>query len=134
MGTVERKLESLGELQCLVLGQFGEASQHIHDLLEKIASLKAQSLSRSRGRPVSDQERALILHQYRRRLSITAVRAQAQCLLARTGHLNQGARDAAGRRKEVREQVERGKLDRAAHYEAHIRGRRIFNRGRLHLH
>ena len=40
-------MESLGELQCLVLGQFGEASQHVHDLLAKLASLKAQAHSRN---------------------------------------------------------------------------------------
>ena len=86
-GPLEQKLESLGELQCLVLGQFGEASQHTHDLLVKLASLKAQGHSRKIGRAISDHERAMFLHGYRRRLSITAVRAQAQCLLARTGHL-----------------------------------------------
>ena len=69
-----------------------------------------------------------------RRLSITAARAKAQCLLARTGHLGQAAREAAARRKVVREQVERGKEDRAIHYEAHVLGRRLRHAGRLHLH
>ena len=49
VGPVERKLESLGELQCLVLGQFGEGSQNLHDLLEELATVKAQAHSRSIG-------------------------------------------------------------------------------------
>ena len=53
IGPIERKLQSLGELQCLVLGQFGEGSQHVHALLEKLSHLKAASLSRAIGRPVS---------------------------------------------------------------------------------
>ena len=76
----------------------------------------------------------MVLNLYKRRLSITAVRAQAQCLLARTGHLSQGARDAAGRRREVRVQVENEREDRAAHWEALVRGRRLHQRGRLHIH
>ena len=62
------------------------------------------------------------------------MRAQAQCLLARTGHLSQGAREAAVRRREVREQVEMARVDRAAHWEALVRGRRLHNVGRIHLH
>ena len=76
----------------------------------------------------------MFLHGYRRRLSITAVRAQAQCLLSRTGHLGQAAREAANRRKVVREQVDRAKEDIAVHFEAHVRGRRLHHVGRLHLH
>ena len=134
VGPIERKLASLGDLQCLVLGQFGEASQHVHDLLHKLATLKAQSVGRAIGRPVSDQERASFLHSYRRHLSITAVRSQAQCLLARTGHLGQGAADAAARRKVVRETSDRNRKDMAAHFEAFVRGRRHHNIGGLHLH
>ena len=101
VGPIEQQLNAFGELQCLVLGQFGEGSQHVHDLLQVLATLKSEALSRSTGFPVSDNDRAAILHQYQRRLSITAVRAQAQCLLLRTGHLRQGAKDAANRRKNL---------------------------------
>ena len=41
-GPVERKLDSLGELQCLVLGQYGEASLDLHILLEKLSHVKAK--------------------------------------------------------------------------------------------
>ena len=114
-GPVERKLESLGELQCLVLGQFGEASQDLHILLEKLSHLKAQCVGRSLGRPVSDHERALFLHQYRRKLGITAVHSQAQCM-------------------PVREEAEKDRADRVAHWAAHVRGRGLLTRGGLHLH
>ena len=119
---MERKLDSFGELQCLVLGQYSEGSQHLHDLLDRLATLKAESHSHNIGRAVSDQERALFLHYYRRRLSITAVRAQAQCLLARTGHLSQGVVEAAGCQRVVREKVERRREERAIHWEAPVRG------------
>ena len=134
VGPVEQKLNSFGNLQCLVLGQFGEASQHVHHLLNKLSTIKAKAHSRAIGRPVSEHERAGILHYFRRRLSIAAVRAQAQCLLARTGHLGDGARQAAQRRKQVRQSAERNRVDMAAHYTAHVRGRGLHQFGGLHLH
>ena len=109
VGPIEQQLNAFGELQSLVLGQFGEGSQHVHDLLQALATLKAEALSHSTGYPVSNNDRAAILHQYRRRLSITAVRAQAQCLLSRTGHLGQGAKDAADRRQLARGLAERAR-------------------------
>ena len=130
IGLVEVKLNSYGDLQCLVLGQFGEGSQHVHDL----ASQKAATHSRSLGRPASDHERASFLHHYRRHLGIRAVRAQAQCLLARTGHLEQGAKDTADRRQVARNLAERSRGEMRAHWEAHVRGRRLHRIGGLHLH
>ena len=62
------------------------------------------------------------------------MRAQAQCLLLRTGHLGQAAREAANRCRVVREQVDRAKEDIAVHFEAHVCGHRLRHVGRLHLH
>ena len=82
----------------------------------------------------AQHERASFLHHYRRCLGITAVRAQAQCLLARTGHLGQGAKDAADRRQIARNLAERSRGEMRAHWEAHVRGRRLHTVGGLHLH
>ena len=39
-GPIEQWLKSFGELQCLVAGQYGEVSQHYHNLLAKLAKVK----------------------------------------------------------------------------------------------
>ena len=71
---------------------------------------------------MSVQERSSILASIRRRLSVVGVRAQANCLLARLGHLNEGAELAAQRRAKVRGVGEAEKREIQANYEAYIRG------------
>ena len=112
---------------------YGEVSQHLHDLLSRFASCRVDALGRSSGRPVSEEERGQILHWFRRELSVTAVRAQASCLLSRLGHMGPGAKDAA-RRRELSKQVEEMvKRHARAHWEAGVRGQRLLHVGRLRL-
>jgi hypothetical protein len=133
IGPVQQRLEGFGNLLCLVVGQYGECSQDIHDLLSRFAVEKANKECRSTGRPITESARGQILQQHRRRLSVCAVRAQAACLLSRLGHTGDGARQAAQRRAAAKSRVESLKADLNAHWEAHIRGRRLKNVGRLHL-
>ena len=60
--------------------------------------LSRELLTRAPGRQESEHLLGLIVGQYRRLLSITAVRAQAMCLLARVGLITPAAREAAARR------------------------------------
>ena len=87
MGPVERKLALCGELQGLVVGAFGEVSEHLYSLVEVFASARLATMGLDRGRLGSDGE----LGQIRRKLSVTFVRAQTECSLARLPHLGVGA-------------------------------------------
>ena len=99
-GPLLQKLDSYGDLKCLVIGQLGEGSQDLHDLLQIFATEKIERIRRSSGRPASDHERGLILQQLRRRFSASAVGAQSCCLLSRLGHTGQNVGLAAKRRSE----------------------------------
>ena len=118
-------------LQCLVVGRFGEASQHLHLLVKGMAEARALHLSRTRGRPVSEAETGVILSSYRRILSCRFVRSQEDCLLARLGHMDQGAREAAGRRKVRVREEEMARKESVAFYTAYVRGRGAQMIGRL---
>ena len=61
--------------------------------------------------------------QIRRVLSVTFVRAQACCLLARVGYLGEGDKLAADRRVLARATEESRHRERQAIYLAHVRGR-----------
>ena len=86
--TLVQKLESLGELLCLVVGAFGEVSENLE------STIKALAEAREAGLPVSDTKAGWILGQYRILLS-----CQASCLLARMGHLGEGVKECAATRR-----------------------------------
>ena len=47
VGPLVQRLETWGELQGLVVGQFGEGSQHLHKLLKVLAEAKVLSDARA---------------------------------------------------------------------------------------
>ena len=98
---MEQKLNSLGDLLGLVVGQMGEISQDFHNLLIRFAKERVKNVSRAGGVPVYENM-SLILQQYRRRISVCAIKAQSACLLSRLGHFLEGARMAAQRRAAFR--------------------------------
>ena len=83
------------------------------------------------GRVLTNSEQGLLLHQLRRRLSVTIIRAQSSCLLSRLGHFQPGARQAAKRRAITKQREEQLNQDQRAHFLAHVRGRRIHETGSL---
>ena len=91
VGPLEQHLRRFGDLMGLVIGQYGEGSQGLHDLLNHIVDSRAKYMCHSSGSPLSDHQRNLILASYRRRLYVVAVRAQAKCLMSRLGHIGPGA-------------------------------------------
>ena len=68
------------------MGQFGEVSQDLHNLLIKFAEERSASISRSQGVPVSNELHSLIVQQTQRRFSVCAIKAQSACLISRLGH------------------------------------------------
>ena len=133
VGPVQQKLESFGELSGLVVGQFGECSQDLHNLLRTLADIRVENLSRSQGFSFREEKSSLILQQYRRRLSFCAVRAQSACLLSRLGHMSEGASLAAQRRAHCMRADEAARQDLRSHFEAHVRGRQLHKSGLLHF-
>ena len=64
----------------------------------------------------------MIVGQYRRLISTTAVRAQAMCLLARVGLITPAAREAAGRRVVAMRREEEMRRERRAQWMASLSG------------
>ena len=102
VGPLQARLEELAgggglkeDLLGLCVGAFGDISTDLDRLIKALAESRALYLSREAGRPLSDNESGHILGQYRRVLSVTFVRSQAVCLVARVGHLGQAARELA---------------------------------------
>ena len=62
------------------------------------AEARVAHLIRAAGRQESEHLLRLVVGQYRRLLSVTAVRAQAMLLLARVGLITSAAKEAAARR------------------------------------
>ena len=133
-GPLKRRLEELlGEagLQGLVVGRWGEGSKDLHSLVQGLAEGRAQHLARLNGVPTTAGTLASIIGSYRRILSCTFVRAQESCLLARMGHMDAGARDAAVRRQVAVRQEVLAREENLAYFAAYVRGRSGPLRGRL---
>ena len=132
MGRLVERLQSYGELQCLVAGNWGEGSRHLHSLIQACAESRVAHLCRATGRQESERLLGTIVGQYHRLVSTTAVRAQASCTLARVGLISPAVRDAA-RRRQVAMRLE-GDLrkERKAQWMASLQGPGWAQRGRCH--
>ena len=91
-----RTLEKSGGL---VFGAFGEASEGVHELVHVLANSRLKAVGMQQGRQTGSGELGVLVGQVRRILSVTAVRAQAECLLSRLRNVGRGA-GAASRRRE----------------------------------
>ena len=130
-GPLVSQLEDYGKLESLVVGPWGEGSKDLHLLIKTLAENKMAARVRGRGGGGSDLELGQVLSQIRRFLSLTNVRAQSLCLLARLCHLGDGAKEAAGRREVVRREEGRRRLELQSHYTAHVRGRGLSRTGSI---
>ena len=133
-GPLQQRLEELvGDtgLQGLVVGRWAEASQHLHDLVQGLAEARALHQTRMTGVPTTAGMLSVIVSRYRRILSCAFVRANEACLLARLGHLDAGAREAAARRRTTVREEELDRAEATAYHQAYVRGRGGPRRGRL---
>ena len=87
--------------------------------------------SRMTGVPGTPGTLSVIVSRYRRIISCASVRAIESCLLARLGHMDSGAREAAARRKTTVREEELDRREEAAFFQAHVRGRGGKRRERL---
>ena len=115
------RLQSYGPLQCYVAGHWGEGSSDLHSFVQSCAEAKVAHIVRATGRQETEQLLGILVRQYRRLMSTTAVRAQAMRLLARVGLITPAAR-AAGRRAVAMRQVEEMRRERRAQWMASLAG------------
>ena len=66
MGPVETKLLQFGDLQGLVIGAFGEASEDVHSLVQTIAESKVTSQGMALGSSGTEAELGVLVGQVRR--------------------------------------------------------------------
>ena len=125
VGPLQRRLDSFGRLQGLVVGSFQEGSKDLHALLEALADSKLRARGLARGREGSEWERSTILHDLRRELSLAAAKAVSACLLGKVAKLGEGNRQAAKRRAWAKVEEEKREAARRAHWAANVNGRGI---------
>ena len=100
--------------------------------MQTCAEAKVAHLVRASGRQESEHLLGMVVGQYRRILSTTAVRAQAMCLLARVGLVTPAAKEAAGRRELAMRMAEALKRERRAQWMASLAGPGWARRGNCH--
>ena len=105
----------------------------MHELIQILAESKVGAMGLRRGREASEEELGFIVGQIRRALSTTAVRAQAQCLVARLNCVGPGFSQAAKRRKWMANEEERMRRDRLAQWIGRERGQNLVRRGQFML-
>ena len=134
-GPVESKLLSFGRVKGIVFGNYGEASEATHKLLDTIATSRVrvalpQSAAVRRGDSRSEEgEKAVAVTYIRRRVSVAAVKGQCISLLGRLEVLGPGTAAAAGRRRWAQVQEQRWRKDRQAMLLSERQGRSILRRG-----
>ena len=122
-GPLVQRLDGYGKLWGLVVGPWGEGSKDLHSLVSVIGDSMVAAKARARGWEGGEEELGQTIGQIRRRLSCTAIKAQALCLLSRIGQLGPGARAAADRRGDALRAETARRREAQAHWQAHIKGR-----------
>ena len=115
-GPLVARFRGLGGLEegQLVVGPWGDLSPQLHQLLLIFAESRMAALSRAQGWEASDGQLGKVVGKIRRSMSVTAVRANAMCLLERLSQLGPGAGAAARRRAGALQLEERRRQDRQA--------------------
>ena len=131
IGPVQQRLAQFPPIIGLVFGAFAEASENVHELVDILAKNRLNVQSIREGRVGSGQELAGITGQIRRILSAAVVRANANCLLARMGHVGEGAEMAGNRRKWVGIEEERMRREREGWWISVRTGRNLVRRGQF---
>ena len=136
VGPVERKLASMGEVEGIVVGAFGEISSATHALINHMAKSRVQVARPQLGRRgqlrSEEAEIAITTAFLRRTFSICAVKGQAFSLLGRLEGLGTGAA-ALGRRTFAAQQEEMWSRQRQAHALCVRQGRDLLRRGQFYL-
>ena len=122
-----------GDVVGLVVGAFGEASEDLHELIQRLAESRVKSMGLKLGREASDEEVGHAVGPISRTLSTTFVRAQAQCLLSRMDNVGNGFALAAKRRQWAAKEEMKMRQERQAQWIGRMRGRNLVRRGQFLL-
>ena len=128
-GPVERRLDEFGELLGLCFGAWGEGSEGVHQLVQTIAEARLKFQGLQKGRPGSDQELGLLVGQVRRRLSLVAVKAQVDCLLAKLHQVGPGNAQLAKKRSWAIQEDQRMARERSAQWIRRVEGVHTLRKG-----
>ena len=133
IGPVEQRLLSYGELRGWCFGAWGEASEEMHSLVQRLATARAEvayTLPHRRGTlKTREVEKAGLVGYLRRTLSFTAVRETARLLLDRLQLLGDGAAEDARRRDRVQQLEAAAYRERRAQAVSMRQGRNIMRHG-----
>ena len=105
----------------LVISAWGEGSRDLHTLLDTLADSRQRAMVLARGREGSGSEKGQILAQFRRVLSTSSARAQAQTLVSRLQVMGDRGRDAARRRNVAGKENRRLEVEMRGQWQAYIR-------------
>ena len=128
-GPVERRLDKFGDLLGLCFGAWGEASEGVHQLVQTLAEARLRYQGLQRGRPGSDQELGFLVGQVRRRLSLVAVKAQVDCLLAKLHQVGPGNSQLAKKRTWAILEDQRMARERGAQWLRRVEGVHTLRKG-----
>ena len=133
IGPVESKLNSFGRVQGWVFGPWGEASEDVHALVQRIAKSRLELQDTMPGRRGRLRSRAaqmsMLVADVRRQLSLASVKGQARLLLDRLSQVGEGVTDAARRRNWAVELEAAGARRRRAQEVSRRQGRNILRHG-----
>ena len=129
LGPTIRKLESYPPVLDLVFGAYGEASDGVKKLLDKMVESRVASLGLRKGTQEAGKEMSLVTGYLRRRLSSAVMRANVKCLLERLVLVGEGQGQAGRRREWARREEEQARMEREAHWLETVTGRNISRRG-----
>ena len=128
-GPTIRKLQSYPPVLDLVFGAYGETSDGVKKLLERLAESRLQSQGLRTGSLEANKELAMVTSYLRRRLSSAVMRANIKCLLERLVMVGEGQGQAGKRRQWARREEEMARLDREAHWLERVTGKDLSRRG-----
>ena len=133
IGPVEARLNTFGRVRGWVFGAWGETSEEVHSLVQKLAEARVRVADTLPGQCLRSKSKAALMASevgfLRRRLSFAAVQGQARLLLDRLQLLGDGAREAAGRRdRALAARREEANEMRAQHAKM-LQGRNICRKG-----
>ena len=131
-GRLVARLQSFGPLLGFVAGHWGEGSKDLHGFIQTCAEAKAEYISRSSGKTLSDTMLGTIVSQFRRLVSTTACRAQAQCLLERVSLITPAAKAAAERRVLAMRRDDQMRQERRSQWMANLSRPGAAKRGNCH--
>ena len=129
-GPVERKLDEYGQIIGLAFGAWGEASYDVHQLIQTLAESRLSHIGMQRGRPGSENELGQIVAQIRRRLSVTSIKAQVECLLSRIHQVGEN-KQLSKKREWVLKEENRMAMERGAQWIRSIEGIQSLRKGHI---